>query len=222
VAGSFDKAARAKQQSPPGGKALIRLVQLLEAKGQTELAAAAIQSAVPAAVQKSFLARAGKSSSSALQNAMQDFTPESVALRQETATREYLAAALQIPPISDGDPQWRSLGPTTVSNGQTADLERMNVSGRVAAVAVDPSDSSHVLCGSANGGIWESHDRGNSWDPRTDAFDNLSVGAIAFDPLNTSVVYCGISDANIFSKGVHIAASLWHSARVFWLHTSKE
>ncbi len=199
MAGSFDKASRAKQQSPPGGKALIRLVQLLEAKGQSELAAAAIQSAVPAALQKLFLARAGKSSSSALQKVMKDVTPESVASRQETATRVYLGAALQIPPVSDGDPQWRSLGPATVSNGQTADLERMNVSGRVAAIAVDPSDSSHVLCGSANGGIWESHDRGASWVPHTDDFDNLSVGAIAFDPGNSSLVYCGTGEGNFWA-----------------------
>ncbi|MCU1256760.1 MAG: hypothetical protein JWM83_3059 [Candidatus Angelobacter sp.] len=199
MSGSFDKAARSKQQSPPGGKALIRLVQLLEAKGQTDLATAAIHSAVPSALQKSFLTRAGKPASPMVHEAMKDVTAESVALRQERATRAYLAAARQMGPVSDGGPQWRSLGPATVSNGQTADLERMNVSGRVAAVAVDPSDSSHVLCGSANGGIWESHDRGGSWVPRTDDFDNLSVGAIAFDPGDPSVVYCGTGEGNFWA-----------------------
>jgi hypothetical protein len=136
VSGSFDKAARPKQQSPPGGKALIRLVQLLEAKGQTDLATAAIHSAVPSALRKSFLTRAGKPASPIVHEAMKDVTPESVALKQETATRAYLAAARQMGPVSDGGPQWRSLGPTTVSNGQTAtNSEHMNVSGRVATVS---------------------------------------------------------------------------------------
>src|SRR5262249_45214988 len=66
---------------------------------------------------------------------------------------------------------WRSIGPTPIVNGET---------GRVTAVAVDPSDSTHWLIGAATGGIWESHDSGKDWTPRTDGQPTLSSGAIAF------------------------------------------
>ena len=57
-------------------------------------------------------------------------------------------------------PQWRSLGPWTIPNGQTYGSSRVNVSGRVAAIAIHPTNPARVLCGSANGGVWESFDRG--------------------------------------------------------------
>ncbi|HKV37359.1 MAG TPA: hypothetical protein VJP89_23650 [Pyrinomonadaceae bacterium] len=101
------------------------------------------------------------------------------------------------PPTATG-PQWRSLGPWTIPNGQTYGGSRINVSGRVATAAVDPSNPLHVLCGSAAGGVWESFDRGESWSPRTDFAATLTVGALAFDPLNPRIVYCGTGEGNAF------------------------
>jgi YD repeat-containing protein len=40
-------------------------------------------------------------------------------------------------------------------NGQTYGDTRVVVSGRVGAVAIDPANSNHILCGSAGGGVWE-------------------------------------------------------------------
>jgi len=75
----------------------------------------------------------------------------------------------------------------------------VNVSGRVAAIAVDPSNPAHVLCGAANGGVWESFDRGGSWAPRTDYAATLTVGAIVFDPTAPATVYCGTGEGNWWS-----------------------
>ena len=99
------------------------------------------------------------------------------------------------PPTPTG-PQWRSLGPWTIPNGQTYGASRVNVSGRVAAIAVHPASPARVLCGAANGGVWESFDRGASWTPRTDYQATLTVGAIAYDARNPSVVYCGTGEGN--------------------------
>src|SRR5438445_225999 len=62
--------------------------------------------------------------------------------------------------------------------------------------AVDPSNRDHVLVGAANGGLWESHDRGASWTPCTDYASTLTVGAIVFDPSNPAIVYCGTGEGN--------------------------
>ena len=85
------------------------------------------------------------------------------------------------PPTRTG-PQWRSLGPWTIPNGQTYGSSRVNVSGRISSVAVDPSNPAHVICGAAGGGVWESFDCGGSWAPRTDFAATLTTGAVAFNP----------------------------------------
>ncbi len=75
---------------------------------------------------------------------------------------------------------------------------RIVVSGRVAALAVDPSDPSHLLCGAAHGGVWESRDAGATWTPRTDFMPTLTVGALAFDPSTPATVYCGTGEGNFY------------------------
>jgi hypothetical protein len=62
------------------------------------------------------------------------------------------------PPTGVG-PQWRFLGPAGMPNGQTYGDTRVVVSGRVATAAIDPSNSNHVLCGSAGGGVGEFQSR---------------------------------------------------------------
>ena len=66
----------------------------------------------------------------------------------------------------------------------------------MAAIAVDPADPAHVLAGAANGGVWESRDRGASWLPRTDFASTLAVGALAFDPGQPAIVYGGLGEAD--------------------------
>lgn len=102
------------------------------------------------------------------------------------------------PPTATG-PQWRSIGPWTVINGQTYGGNRVNVSGRVSALAVDPRNPAHVLAGAANGGVWESRDRGASWWPRSDFATTLTVGALAFDPTSPSTVYAGCGEGDWWS-----------------------
>jgi len=100
-------------------------------------------------------------------------------------------------------PAWQSLGPYEIPNGQTYGSgpgSRVNVSGRVAAIAVDPSNAAHVLVGSAGGGIWESHDNGASWAPRTDYQPTLTTGAIAFDPVQPATVYALTGEGDFYAS----------------------
>jgi len=113
--------------------------------------------------------------------------------------RLYAESAEQLAASPPGAPSWRSLGPITIPNGQTYGASRANVSGRVAAVVVDPSDPKHLLVGAANGGVWESNDRGATWAPRTDNAATLTVGALAFDPVHPGTVLCGTGEGNWWS-----------------------
>ncbi len=194
-------------ERPPGGKVLERLVNFLGMRGYAELATDVVEAAVSESAAKPYLARiersaaaaAVKEKSSAGKKAKAAAPPESTA---ESIGGEFLAAAETGPPTGPpggSGPQWRNLGPYTIPNGQTYGSSRVNVSGRVAAIAVDPHNAAHVLCGAANGGVWESFDRGASWAPRTDYATTTAVGAIAYDPSSPTTVYCGTGEGNWWS-----------------------
>jgi photosystem II stability/assembly factor-like uncharacterized protein len=118
-----------------------------------------------------------------------------------TAEEEAAAAA-------PGMPRWRSLGPVVIPGGQPDATHFGDVSGRIAAVAIDPSDRKHILVGSAGGGVWESRNRGRTWSPRTDFAATLTVGALAFDPTDPTRVYCGTGEGNFYSwLGVGVLTS---------------
>ncbi len=117
-----------------------------------------------------------------------------VYLRGSERKEELAAAGPDAPNVA-----WRSLGPDGISGGQTYGSgpgSTTTAAGRVTAVAVDPSNSQHLLIGSAAGGIWESLDTGATWAPRTDGQRTLSIGALAFDRGNPSNVYAGTGEGN--------------------------
>ena len=188
---------------PPGGKALLRLVQMLESDGYSELAEQTVQLAVSeedAARVMEMVAETGmapRQDESQARRPAED-TEVNVGIAQEIA-QAYLEAADQMGPPTAFGPQWRSCGPWTVVNGQTYGATRINASGRVSALAVDPANAAHVLAGAANGGVWESFNRGASWAPRTDYQRTLTVGALAFNPSAPATVYCGTGEGDWWS-----------------------
>src|SRR6185503_1422849 len=103
-----------------------------------------------------------------------------------------------IPPGAGG--VWQELGPTRITNGQTYGTNRVDVIGRVASIAVDPGDPTHLLLGAAGGGIWESRDTGATWTPRGDQLPSLAIGAVAFDPTAPTRAYAGSGEGNFYSS----------------------
>jgi hypothetical protein len=213
------EAAVTPPPKPPGGKALLRLLELLERSGLEQVATATVEVAVPDERREEFRAAVerlmGPASKAAAPPAYtvapdEGGTEEARAPAEDARApaivageaeaqdiaRMYMQVGEQLGPPTGTGPQWRSLGPTTVPNGQTYGASRVNVSGRISSIAVDPRDPAHVLAGAANGGVWESRDRGASWAPRTDYAATLTVGAIAYDPSNPATVYCGTGEGN--------------------------
>ena len=71
-----------------------------------------------------------------------------------------------------------------------------NVSGRVTAISVDPTNASIVYIGGADGGVWKTTNGGANWTPLTDAEVSLAIGAIAIDPSNHNIIYAGTGEDN--------------------------
>lgn len=203
--------ARAK---PEGGKALARLELFLSARGIEE----EVEEVVTAAARRPRgRKRAGRPRRRAEQNIGAMYAAAAEALHpgadeaggggvpepqrgREAPNEAELAAPPPAPYNPALGPGWRSLGPVYMPNGQTYGSSRVDVSGRVAAIAVDPGNANHILVGSAAGGIWESRDRGASWAPRADFAPTLTTGAIVFDPTAPATVYCGTGEGNWWAR----------------------
>lgn len=205
---AIEAAARSRPRSPRGGKALQRLFYYLgrrdrelndevvsgipvprASRPRFQLTEAAMAAAPGRPVAGA--ARARRRASQSFAAALIDAA--SALAQTQTAPSPAPGAAPGPPPAA-----WQWIGPSVIPNGQTYGTNRIDVIGRVAAVAVDPGNANHVLCGGAGGGIWESFDRGATWAVRTDQMPSLAIGAIAFDPQQPRIVYAGSGEGNFY------------------------
>ncbi len=127
-----------------------------------------------------------------------------IARRQHAAMMAQEAAS---PQLSSLGAPWQPVGPN-----QVASLSYGNVTGRVSAIAVDPTDASGntVYVGTTGGGVWKSTNAAGpsssvSFSPLTDtlpvfnanagasAIPSLSIGAIS---ANAGVLLAGTGDPN--------------------------
>ena len=95
---------------------------------------------------------------------------------------------------------WFPIGPADLSNGQTYDDGRVNVSGRATVIAVNPTNPDDIWLGTATGGVWHSTNGGLNWLPMSDNEASLSIGALALDdcsPQGCARIYAGTGENNI-------------------------
>ncbi len=90
---------------------------------------------------------------------------------------------------------------TDVGSWQLAGPSSMNGfwgtnSGRISAIAVDPTNNQIVYAGAAQGGIWKTANGGGSWTPLTDTQASLATGSIAIDPQKHLTIYVGTGEEN--------------------------
>ncbi len=114
---------------------------------------------------------------------------------------------------------WQPLGPQPIQSKTESDRNWGNVSGRVDALAIHPSNPSVLLLGAATGGIWKSTDAGATWRPVSDNAPSLATSAIAFAPSNPSIVFATTGELDSSrgeslpsrSRGTYLAAGLLKS-----------
>ena len=86
-------------------------------------------------------------------------------------------------------PPWYSVGPAGVGSLRP-------VSGRVAAIAIDPTDNNTFYVAAAGGGVWKTTDGGNSYVPTSDFLGDTAMGAIAVAPSDPLTIYAGTGEAS--------------------------
>jgi len=118
--------------------------------------------------------------------------------------------------------QWIALGPSPIPNGQTYTAshgtappsQEVPVSGRVSAIAVDPTDPKIVYVGGAQGGVYRSLNGGNTWEQLVVGAGavNFAVGCITVDPTDSTRVLIGTGEGNLsadsyFGAGVYLVTA---------------
>ncbi len=106
-----------------------------------------------------------------------------------------------------GIPTWTPEGPAPQINaGNTigpASATTQDV-GAIEAIAVDPSNSKHLVVGTVNGGVWQTADftaASPTWTTTTDLLPSLSINSVAFSPVNSNVIYAGTGQVSSLGVG---------------------
>jgi photosystem II stability/assembly factor-like uncharacterized protein len=115
------------------------------------------------------------------------YDPRARALAEMDAAERSLAPALALP-------SWTQLGPAPIPNGSTMSFPAP-VSGRVSAIAVDPTNPDVVYAGAAQGGVYRSTNGGTSWTQIFDSAESLAIGALALAPSDPSILYVGTGES---------------------------
>lgn len=74
--------------------------------------------------------------------------------------------------------------------------------GRIADIAVSPTDKNTWYIAVGSGGLWKTTNRGISWKPVFDSQKSYSIGTVTIDPNNSDVIWVGTGE-NV--SGRHVA-----------------
>ena len=84
------------------------------------------------------------------------------------------------------------------------------MSGRIADIAIDPTDQSTWYVAVGSGGVWKTTNAGTTWEPIFDGQTSYSVGTVVIDPHNTSTVWVG-SGENVNGRHVGYGDGVYRS-----------
>lgn len=93
---------------------------------------------------------------------------------------------------------WTPIGPGPVIVGPGNAF-----AGRTISIAIDPTNTSVMYVGTANGGVWKSTDGGTTWSPKADYVRSPAIGALAIDPNNTQRIFAGTGEYNNVALGTY-------------------
>ena len=84
------------------------------------------------------------------------------------------------------------------------------MSGRIADIAINPSNENEWYVAVGSGGVWKTSNSGTTWTPLTDDQSFYSTGSITIDPSNNSTIWLGTGE-NVGGRHVGIGKGVFVS-----------
>ncbi len=84
------------------------------------------------------------------------------------------------------------------------------MSGRIADIAIDPTDQSTWYVGVGSGGVWKTVNAGTTWESVFDGQGSYSIGTVVVDPHNFSTIWVG-SGENVNGRHVGYGDGVYRS-----------
>lgn len=85
------------------------------------------------------------------------------------------------------------------------------MSGRIADIAINPSDPSQWYVAVGSGGVWKTDNASTTWKPIFDDQPSYSIGCVSIDPSNHSVIWIGTGE-NVGGRHVGYGDGVYRSA----------
>ncbi|MAT39049.1 MAG: hypothetical protein CL946_05535 [Ectothiorhodospiraceae bacterium] len=114
---------------------------------------------------------------------------------------------------------WETIGPNSVTDMWPSHWG--DVSGRVRAVAVHPTNANTAYIGAAAGGIWKTTNGGSSWSDIGSGLSSITFGAIAVSPADPNIVFAGTGEVMyLFNSVTYDGQGLFKSTNggTSWTH----
>ena len=108
-----------------------------------------------------------------------------------------LAAGLLVAAVPEPAASWQSPADSLAFKDLTYRMVGPYRGGRSTAVTGFLNDPDRWLMGTTGGGMWETHDLGNSWTNISDGFFGGSIGAVAVAASDPNVIYVGMGSVDI-------------------------
>jgi photosystem II stability/assembly factor-like uncharacterized protein len=84
------------------------------------------------------------------------------------------------------------------------------MSGRIADIAIDPTDPGTWYVAVGSGGVWKTVNAGTTWTPLFDKEASYSIGCVTIDPSNSHVVWVGTGE-NVGGRHVGFGDGVYRS-----------
>ncbi|PPK85087.1 photosystem II stability/assembly factor-like uncharacterized protein [Neolewinella xylanilytica] len=100
--------------------------------------------------------------------------------------------------------------PETITGMPLRNVGPAFVSGRIADIALDPTDEHTWYVAVGSGGVWKTENSGVTWDPIFDDYASYSTGAITVDPSNNARIWLGTGE-NVGGRHVGFGDGVYRS-----------
>ncbi|MCL5289414.1 MAG: glycosyl hydrolase, partial [Acidobacteria bacterium] len=121
---------------------------------------------------------------------------EKAAPQQQPAAQQAPAGQARRPAGEGGEERGGPMFSRTFSGLRLRSIGPAVTSGRIAALAVNPQDTSNIFVAAASGGVWRTNNAGITWTPVFDNEGSYSIGAVTIDAKNPSTIWVGTGENN--------------------------